>query len=233
MQVKLFCFPFAGGSTYSYPFFQKYLPGFIEFIPLDIPGRGTRITEPLLYDLDAIAEDVFSRIRHQFTEPFAFFGHSMGTMIAYQLLNYLEKEGLPMPVHLFLSGRGGPNAEKENHQWHLLPSLEFRKKIFELGGSPEEVLQDERLMQLIEPILRADFQAVELFRFDKIRKYSIPVTVMIGDEEAISTEDILQWQRITDQEIKIRKFSGGHFFISEHAEEIVNTISKELQAFAI
>lgn len=229
MKVKLFCFPFAGGSKYSYTLFQRYLSKNIELVPLDIPGRGSRFSEPLLYDLNDIVSDVFSQIENQLSTPFAFFGHSMGTLISYLLTEQLADKNLPLPVHLFLSGRGGPKSERYGRNWHLLPKAEFREKLLELGGSPKEVLEEERLMEIIEPILRADFQAAELFKYNNVKSFDIPVTVMIGKQEITNYQEALLWQEIATQPIKIHEFDGGHFFILNHPEQVMKIVETELQ----
>ena len=227
-KIKLFCFPFAGGSQYSYTFFNRYLPDFIELVPIDLPGRGTRFSEPLLDNIQAIVDDVFDQIKTQLDGPFAFYGHSMGTIICYSLTEKLYQNQLDLPVHLFLSGRGGPRFEETDRNWHALPQKEFHQKLHELGGSPKEVLEEKKLMELIEPILRADFKAVELFSYPHIQTFDVPVTVMIGDEERITQEEALSWQEITSLPIQFHTFQGGHFFIFDHPEKMMQIIQHGL-----
>lgn len=228
MKIKLFCFPFAGGSQYSYTLFNRYLPAKIELIPLDIPGRGARFSEKLLDDLNAIAEDLYEQIKDQLDAPFAFYGHSMGTMLCFLVTQILHNKQLPLPTHLFLSGRGGPKYEEKDRNWHLLPPNEFRQKLLALGGSPKEVLEEERLMELIEPILRADFKAVELFSYPNFQMLDIPVVVMIGKEEQITREEALSWQEITTLPVQFHEFQGDHFFIFEHTQKMIEIVAQQL-----
>ncbi len=222
--MRLFCFPFAGGSKYSFVSFQEHCPEGLELFPVDYPGRGSRFQEPLLKSVEALVEDVFDQIKNHLDVPFAFYGHSMGTVVATLLYWKLKKEQLPLPNHLYLSGRGGPNTENTDRDWHKLPQDAFYNKLKELGGSPKEVLEDSRLMEIIEPIVRADFQAIETFTYSKVEKSPIPVTVMIGKEEETDRADALEWQAISDLPIEILEFEGGHFFIFEHAKGILDRV---------
>lgn len=227
-RISLFCLPFAGGSRYSYTLFNRYLPPHIELVSLDVPGRGTRFSEPPLDQLDAIAEDVLEQIRGQLDRPFAFFGHSMGTILAYLLCEKLEQQDLPMPLQLFLSGRCGPAFEDRKRRWHALPKAEFLEKLFELGGSPGEVLQEERLMELMEPVLRADFKAVEDFSYGKLRRFDLPLTVMIGKDEQITLDEAFSWQEISSRPLSFHAFEGGHFFIFDHPAKITELLIEAL-----
>lgn len=228
-KINLFCLPFAGGSRYSYALFNRYAPTDVELVPIDIPGRGTRFSEPLLDEMKAIADDVFEQIRGQLDSPFAFFGHSMGTILCYLLCEKLERHGLPMPIHVFLSGRGGPASESRKRSWHALPKDEFREKLFELGGSPGEVLQEERLMEFVEPILRADFKAVEHFSYGEIHRFDVPLTVMIGKEEKITLDEAFSWQEISSIPLSFHAFEGGHFFIFDHPARMMELLALELK----
>src|SRR5947209_3741674 len=146
MKVNLFCFPFAGGSKYSYNSYAKLANKHIKVVPVDYPGRGLRFKEPLLKVLDPIINDGFEKIKDNLHEPYAFYGHSMGTIVCYLVTKRIIEEGLPQPVHLFLSGRGGPSVVYSEPARYLLPKEKFRAQLREMGGSPDDVLNDEELM---------------------------------------------------------------------------------------
>jgi surfactin synthase thioesterase subunit len=218
--IKLFCLPFAGGSKYSFALFKRHLPEYIELIPLDIPGRGARFSEPLLSDMEALVEDLYAQIVPHVNSRYCFYGHSMGTLLAYLLTCRIQDENLNLPTHLFLSGRGGPENENTDRKWHALPSNEFRVKLAELGGSPQEVLDNDGLMEILEPILRADFKAVENFQYDQIRTFAIPVIVLHGLDDNFSSNQAQSWQVISEIPLNLHEFEGGHFFIFDHADKI-------------
>jgi surfactin synthase thioesterase subunit len=225
--VNLFCFPFAGGSSYSYKNFVDSAPDNIRLISFDLPGRGRRSTEALLSDIDNIVDDLFIKIKDSLHAPYAFYGHSMGTLLSYLLTRRIIRYGYQPPLHLFMSGRGGPSSALKNGICHNLPRLEFFNALRELGGFPTEVLDEEEIMLFFEPILRADFKALETYQYQAPSKlFSIPITIMIGREEEISDDELLLWQKETTTPIAIQYFAGNHFFIIDHAKEIMEVISR-------
>lgn len=229
-RVNIFCLPFAGGSSYSYMAFQKHTSNFIEVIPIDLPGRGKRFGEPLLTDIHAMVKDIFYQVKGLVDRPYAIYGHSMGACLGYLLTKRLIREEAAMPLHLFLSGREGPSVEGREKGRHLLPRNEFFEVLHEYEGMNAEVLKNRELMELFEPVLRADFEALDTYEYEETSPFDIPVTVMIGQDEKVSFEEALQWQKETTLEISVNKFPGGHFFIYHHLPEIGDIISQKLAA---
>lgn len=230
MKINLFLFPFAGGSIYSYAKYRDYAPAHIKLIPLELPGRGRRITQPLLTSATAMVDDLFGQVKPLLHEPYAFYGHSMGTLLSYLVTRRILREGLTPPLHLFMTGRFGPSAEDPDPPNHSLPKDEFRKKLKEMGGSPDEVLADESLMDFFEPCLRADFQAIEEYVYEPAEPFDIPILAIIGKDERITQEQAMTWQLETTRPIDIRWFNGPHFFIFNYAPEIMRLITQKLQA---
>ena len=234
MKINLICFPFAGGSAYSYAAFQKFTPNNIRLITVEPPGRGKRIDQPLLSNINAIANDVFLQVKPMLKEPYAFYGHSMGTIVAYLITKRIASEGLPQPMHLFVSGRMGPSAKDNEPPIYHLPPDEFRKELKAIGGIPDEFLADDNLMNFFEPILRADFRSNELYEYETITTpFDVPVTVMIGKEEKITEEEAMTWQLETTKPINLHWFSGGHFFILDHAAEIMRIVGQTLTSVSV
>ncbi|QXV63856.1 thioesterase [Mucilaginibacter sp. 21P] len=228
MKVNLFCFPFAGGSKYSYNIFIGTAHGNITIAPIDYPGRGLRFKEPLLKQIDDVVNDCFNIIKDKLQHPYAFYGHSMGTIVSYLLTKKIIDEGLPKPIHLFLTGRGGPAVVYGETKRYQLPSDKFRAQIKEMGGSPDEVLNDEDLMSFFEPILRADFQTLEEYVYKQTPPFDIPITAMFGSEERVTYEQVLEWQKETTSKLTVKKFEGRHFFIFDHAKSIMDIVAQRL-----
>ena len=228
-KINLFCLPFAGGSCYSYRGLEKCTADFINLIPIELPGHGQRMREPLLLDAFEMAEHVYLQIRDLLDRPCAFYGHSLGALLSYLLVRKIAAENLPDPVHLFVSGRQAPSVEEERKDAHLLPRRAFYQKVAEYGGTPEKVLQEDALMEFMEPILRADFQAVATYKHQNYFRLCTPITVMIGREEKVTYEDAMKWQEMTCRKISVRQFPGGHFFIFDYFPEIGGIISKVLE----
>lgn len=228
-RVNLICIPFAGASIYSFRDITKSIADFINVIPVELPGRGKRISERLQSDIYKIVDDIFLRIKLHINTPYAFYGHSLGALLGFLLVKRVLNEKLPQPLHLFCSGRGGPSVENKDKHIYALPKKEFIEKLHEYEGSPKEILNDEGIMEFFEPVLRADFKVVSTYSYKKDTPFDIPITVMFGTNENITYEEAMKWQDETSKKISVRQFSGGHFFIYEHSTEINRIFSQTLQ----
>lgn len=232
-QMNIFCLPFSGGTVYSYQKFKPYFPKSAAMIPLELPGHGRRLREPLLTDVQAMSADIFQQIRHKSFDsaqdtPYALYGHSLGALLAYLVTLRIVQEDLPRPVHLFVSGHQGPAIPEKNRDLHLLPRKEFLRYLQQYGGIPDEVAAHAELMDLFIPLLKADFQAISTYHYLSADPLDLPVTVMFGSEENISKKKALAWQEVTTGEVQVREFPGQHFFIFEHAEAIVHLMLRTL-----
>lgn len=229
-KVNLFCLPFAGGSRYSYRDYQQKAPSFLNLLPLEYPGRGSRMGEELLTDMEVLIEDLYQQVKPHLDErPYAIYGHSLGGLITHLLTRKILSEGHPAPLHIFVTGTTGPSApSRKEKKRHLLPKKEFIEEIRRLDGSPEEILQNEDLLEYIEPILRADFHLNETYAYENKGPLDLPFTVITGTEEDMTMEDIKLWQLESSRPIDFRRMKGKHFFIFEHAREIMDIIARKI-----
>lgn len=228
--MKLFCLPFAGGSSISYRAMYNHLDKSIQPLFLEIPGHGSRAREPLLAEMTDIVDTCFASFcREKRDEPYAIYGHSMGAVIGYLLTRRILEHRFSPPEHLFFSGRQGPAVPDTTIGRHLLPKDQFFAMLKEFNGSPKEVLQNTELMEYFEPILRADFQACESFCYRELPPLPVPITIMYGEQEPYRHEAYAGWQRETSHDLQIHSFPGGHFFIFEHFARIAEIISHNLR----
>ncbi|MGX5687218.1 thioesterase II family protein [Chryseobacterium cucumeris] len=224
-KFQLFLLHFAGGSIYSYDFLKKYIEPNIEFIPLELPGRGKRFSEKLLKTKNEVIDDYFSQIKKlRNNAPYIIFGHSMGATIGLSLVTKLEAIG-DAPEKLIVSGNPGPGIKKENDEVrYLLNDLQFKETLGKLGGIPKEVLDNQELYEYFAPIIRADFECLEKYFFsEKGIQINIPIFAMMGDEEELSTK-IENWSNFTNKDFEFKILQGNHFFIHDHPFELGNII---------
>lgn len=231
--INLFCLPFSGGSKYSYKSYSQFAPSFLNLIPLEIPGRGSRAGEALLTDMDTLADDVFGQIKNELNKPYAIYGHSMGGILAFLVIRRIVNAKLPQPLHLFVTGCTGPSIKYRGLIDHTLPKDEFLQKIGEMGGSPDSVLNNPALMEFFEPILRADFAAVANYRHTVSEPLNIPVSAVIGTAEKASYEEAMEWQKETTEPVDVKLLPGNHFFIFDHPNYIMQMIARKLQPKAM
>lgn len=233
-EINLFCLPFAGGSRYSYHSYKELSPPFLNFIPLELPGRGTRIRQALLTDINLMVDDLFSQMQPLLDKPYAIYGHSMGTFLGYLIAKRIVDTNLyNKPLHLFFTGCRAPSVASRDTKRHLMPKAQFIEKLKEYGGSPDEILNDKDLTDFFEPIIRADFRGIENYIYQETEPFDIPITVMIGLDEPVTREDAEAWQKETSVPIEVHQFPGKHFFIFENQENIVKIMARSLQQLAI
>lgn len=226
--MHLFCIPYAGGNAWSYRALAPFLSPGITLEGLELPGRGRRGLEPLCGSLDDLAADVVRQIEQRaVTGAYALYGHSMGALLAYLAAQRMRAAGLAMPRSLFLSGSSAP-ASREVRRRHLLSPPEFKAMLRDLGGCPPQVLDDPELLDFFEPILRADFKAVETWQHREQPPLDIPLTVMSGTSDHSDAGDTGGWASETTAECRLLEFSGDHFFILNHWGEIGATIQRQL-----
>ena len=228
--INLFCLPFAGGNKYSYRGYGEKAPSFLNVTTLEYPGRGARMKEPFICDIEALVNDMYKQISEKVDQMYyAIYGHSLGGLVAYLLTRKLIENNHKAPLHLFITGTSGPSATSRfDRKRHLLPKKEFIEEMKEFDGIPDEILQNEELFDYFEPILRADFKASENYVYENYAPLDIPFTVITGTEEDMEIADIHLWQKETRCIADFRQMPGRHFFIFKYPSKIVEIISKKL-----
>lgn len=228
-KINLYCLPFAGGSRYSYRGYIKNAPTAFNVVPIEIPGRGSRSNETPLKRLEDIALDVFHQIKSELHSPYIIYGHSMGSLLGYLVAKKIVSENLLQPMQLFFTGCVGPSMRYRDQVDHLLPKEQFFQRIKELGGSSDDVLNDEALMDYFEPILRADFEAVASYKYVESSPLEIPISIVIGIDEKASYEEALTWQKETTLPVDVKQLPGNHFFILNYERDIMNMILNQVE----
>jgi len=231
--MKLFCFPYAGGSSAIFNQWKKYIDPGIEIRAIELAGRGKRIHEGHYNDFDEVIEDVLSMIIDEIKDggDYSFFGHSMGAKIAYELTQEILKRDLPKPKHIFFSGRGAPYVLGENDvEYHKLPDEEFKKEVLNLGGTPKEFFDHPELVEVFLPMLKSDFKmAAREINGEEINLLTCDITVLLGKDEDLTPEQIDSWKKYTSENCTIHYFNGGHFFINEKVKEVIEKINNTVQ----
>lgn len=160
-----------------------------------------------------------------FDKPYAIFGHSMGAMVAFDLVRNLAKQSTHQPMHLFLSGLASPWRRVVGKRIHDLPDHDLLCELRNLGGTPSDILKDPGILEILLPVIRADFEAAYHWRFDEYCDLKIPITIFGGaNDKGIPTEAIADWASCTSGLVEINLHPGGHFFVHDEFPAVNDSI---------
>lgn len=228
--LKLFCFPYAGGSAIMYAKFKKHLQQSIEIVPVELAGRGKRFEEPFYDRMEDAVDDVYERIGGEFEKNrYALFGYSMGSWLAYGLYKKIVQKKCRQPAHVFLAAKEPPHVKTTAKTVYLLDDKNFKKEILHMGGTPKNLLEDKEWLELFMPILRADYRITERYKESSLKEnLNCPVSVLAGKEDDISTTDIKRWNEIASNDFSFYTFAGGHLFIQNNEKAICDIIHDRL-----
>jgi len=227
--LRLFCFPYAGGTAGTFRTWPRCLPEKVELCAFQLPGRGTRMSESPFTHLSPLITTLARVIKPYLDRPAAFFGHSMGALIAFELARRLRWESNREPVHLFLSGRRAAQLPIDEPHTYDLPESEFLNKLRRLNGTPPEVFDHPELLQLMIPLLRADFSICQTYTYSTEPPLSCPITVFGGlKDHEIGPELLKPWAAQTTSTFSLRMLPGDHFFINTSQPLMCHLLSKQL-----
>jgi medium-chain acyl-[acyl-carrier-protein] hydrolase len=227
--LRLFCFPYAGGSASIFRDWAESLPATVEVCAVQLPGRGSRMLEPAITRMPRLIKALAPAILPYLDKPFAFFGHSMGTAISLELARYLRRKSKVEPVHLFVSGGRAPQLYVEELPTYNLPEAEFLKELRRLNGTPAEILEHPELMRLLLPVLRADFELIQTYVYTSGKPLTCPITAFGGTlDKDVGLRRLQAWRAQTAADFSLRMIPGDHFFIHASRKRLLATLSKEL-----
>jgi len=235
---RLVCFPFAGGGVTAFRSWSEGLADVAEVVVARMPGRESRIAEPALDDVGAMARqaaDALASIVGSTPErPFALFGHSLGAVVALEVARHLAARGGPQPRALFASGHRGPKSPERGEKVSQLPRAELIEKLAELAGTPREVLANRELMDVLLPTVRADFAAAESYTRPPGPPLALPIRVYAGrNDEHTPPAARATWADETTHPVAERVFDGGHFFIQSAQAEVWAALRADLGAIFV
>lgn len=228
--LRLFCFPYAGGGAAIFQRWQAAMPDAVEVCPAHLPGRGARLSETPYNDSRPLVRELCDRIEPHLDKPFAFFGHSMGALIAFELARELRRRGRPLPLCLYVSGRSAPQLEDRDAPKHGLPEEEFIAELRKLNGTPKEILENAELMHIMSPLVRADFAVCETYRYESEPPLACPVAAFGGLQDfEVGRERVAAWREQTGGAFSLRMLPGDHFFLNSHSALLLQLLAQDLR----
>lgn len=225
---RLFCIPYAGGSAAVFRDWPARLAATVDVRALHPPGRGRRFCDALLYRVDQIADEVTAAITPLLDRPYTLFGHSMGASVAFEVARRIQTRRLRKPTCLIVSGRGAPHLPMKRRPIHDLPDDQFLDEVMCMNGTPPEILEHPEVIELILPILRADFEAIETYRAAPHLRLDCRIVALGGRDEQGSSQAVESWRAYAAGGFRGEIVPGDHFFLHGRAERFFSVLNEEL-----
>jgi medium-chain acyl-[acyl-carrier-protein] hydrolase len=228
--LRLFCFPYTGGGAFSFRTWTGSLPKTIEVCPIELPGRGTQIGLVLFTRLEPLVQAIAQSLLPHLDKPFAFFGHSMGALVSFEVARLLRKQNEREPVQLFVSGCRALQIPSPEPLLHTLPEPAFLDRLRRLNATPKAVLENVELMQLLLPVLRADVAVIETYVYASEPPLNCLIAVFGGLQNVEVDFDCLQAWRQQTNASSLQMLSGDHFFLHSAQALLLQSLTQHLQA---
>lgn len=233
-KIRLFCFPYAGGDANVFRDWTVAMPEGVEVIGVQYPGRGCNQELPPISNCDELVSQLQVMMAPLLGIDFAFFGHSNGALISFEVARSLFAEPKGRMRHHFLSAKSAPHLSNDMRKICGLEDDEFIRAIREMGGTPPDVLDDARLMQRLLPRLRADFAIGERYVFRPGAGLACDVSVLRGEyDDSVDGELVKRWSELTTGRVSQYSIDGDHFFLSSHKSQVVALVRAALLEYAL
>ncbi len=233
-RLRLFCFPHAGSGSSAYRGWAGPIAPGIEVWPVALPGREHRLAEPPIDDIRSLAAVVGDELGRSLDPPFALFGHSMGALLAFEVARHLRRQARSGPDCLIVSAHRAPHIPNQQDQIHEKPTSEFLQELRQLNGTSAEVLEDRELIELMLPVLRADFKAAESYRHIEEPPLQCPIVAYGGTTDSmVSERELADWRTHTNGDFAQKMFEGDHFYIHARRDELIAQLGLDLQRACI
>lgn len=224
-RIRLICFPYAGGSPSVFYGWRQTLSEDVSLYGVHLPGRSRRIAETPIDNIESMVAATVEALAPHLAFPLVFFGHSMGAVLAFEVARMLRRRAGVEPAHLIVGGYVAPQLPRNQVVQRDLSDTALKDKLRELGGTPPEILEDPRMMDMLLPSLRADFNAIGAYQFRAEPPLSCPVTAIAGDGDShCSPQEVAAWREQTRGEFQSHVLHGGHFFIQTEAQAVQDLV---------
>ncbi|MBN1401017.1 MAG: thioesterase [Anaerolineae bacterium] len=228
-RVRLFCFPYSGASAAIYHPWAQAMPAGIEVCPVELPGHGSRLAEPLYEQLSPLVEAALEALLPYLDVPFALFGHSLGALVSFELARSLQRQHGLAPACLFVSGHAAPQIPDPEPPIHTLPEEAFVEKLRALNGTPDEVLDHPELRALVLPILRADFTMCETYHYGDEPRLRCPIAAFAGlSDPYVTRDDLSAWREQTVSSFSMHLLPGDHFYLQREQRRLIEIMARKL-----
>jgi len=229
--LRLFCFPHVGAGASAFNLWKPaWMPDNIEFWTVRLPGREQRLSETPFRRMGPLIEGLYEAMAPQLSGPYAFYGHSLGAVVAFEMARKIQRQGGPGPIRLLVSAHTAPQLGLCRPVLYNLPDKEFVGELRRFAGTPDEALENEDLMRIMMVVLRADFEVDETYSYQEGQPLDCPISAFGGIDDAdVSQADMEAWKAHTSQKFTLQMMEGDHFFIFRSPDFLLR-LAQELKA---
>jgi medium-chain acyl-[acyl-carrier-protein] hydrolase len=232
-RLRVFCFPYAGTGAAMFRSWSAGLPADVEVCPVQYPGRGTRLHEAPFARLSPLVQALAVALAPLLDQPFAFFGHSFGALVGFELVRQLRRQSAAQPARLFVSADRAPHLPTRHRAVHALHEDDFMAELRRLNGTPGPVMDDADLMRIMLPVLRADFAAYETYAYSPEPPLDCAICCFGGvRDQRVSRGELEAWRDQTSAAFSLRMLPGDHFYLHVMEPLLLRLLSGELRGVA-
>ncbi len=228
----LFCFPYSGASSSIYSRWAQHPALNMEIYPVELPGRGKRFSDPLVTDFKLLIRGLVNEISSQLiinsNRRYALFGHSLGSLIAYEVAHSLRELKFLSPLVLFVSGMSAPSTYDNLDYKTPKSDMQLAEDLKKYNGTPKEILDNQELMSIMFPILRADFLLCGSYVYRKQPPLSCPIVALAGISDTETSSDLPGWRDETIGTFELQMFQGDHFFVITKEAQVIEEINNRM-----
>lgn len=226
--ISLLCLPCAGASASMYFRWQRSLPRWIRLVPIELPGRGVRMSDAFIDDFEDLVEHLCEAHERHSSGRYALFGHSMGGLIAYGMALRWRALSRRLPDALLVSASPAPKHRDPERLVDRTTDAALIADLRKQGGTPDEVFENTEMLRITLDTLRVDYRVCSGFRYRDVQPLAVPLHVFAGRQDDIGAEHILAWKMETSGRFSVRWFKGGHFFIRHQESAVLSAVIRHL-----
>jgi medium-chain acyl-[acyl-carrier-protein] hydrolase len=229
-RLRILCFPYAGGGIAAFVPWRDSLPPGVDLGCVLLPGRENRLRHPPFRRMEPLVQRLAEVTQSYLDRPFAFWGHSLGAVVAFELARELRRRGRPLPHHLFVAARLPPQAPRPEPRLYDMPDAEFLPALQRrYQGVPDMILQDPEISRLFIPALRADLEVIETYQFTEEPPLDCSLSAYVGRDDASTRGGVSGWREHITGSYAERQFPGGHFFTQTARSAVLAAFVEDLQ----
>ena len=229
-RMRLFCFPVAGGNPSAFADWPASLPDDVEVCAIQFPGRQQRMAEAPFTRMPLAIQSLERALEPYLDLPYAIFGTCTGSLAGYECAQRLTRVHRAAPAHLFVSCCRAPHLPDRDAPIHCLQEDQLWHALEGLGGTPLVVTENPEIKCLLSPLLRADFELAETYRYREMPPLPCPITVYAGlNDTIVGLEENDAWRAHTRAAFELRQLDGGHYLLDTAGPQLLAALGDTLR----